>query len=257
MRSRPEISEEEIQQRMNFEGLLHERHQYLKKQNALRLGRNLAISAGVITLLAVIYFAISPDNEKLDFTNKNTTGKTDTAYDPTPEATTGPNVDSITSTPSDSPLQNSDPISKKQTPKKPPVITHARDSETRKFESGVEAEDNDVNDDERKPSASVYHQAEPVSGYPHLYAYFDRELTYPKEAISDSLEGVVTVIFTINTEGKPENIMVENSLGSAFDHEVNRVIENMPAWKPASYNGKPTKSKVSIPLTFELKNIEQ
>jgi hypothetical protein len=36
---------------------------------------------------------------------------------------------------------------------------------------------------------------------------------------------------------------------------VFRVIRNMPAWRPAYYNGKVVKSKVSLPLTFSLKKV--
>lgn len=105
-------------------------------------------------------------------------------------------------------------------------------------------------------SQPVYAQAEPSEGYPALYEYFNRELTYPKEGIADSVQGVVTVVFTVNTRGKPEKISIDQSLGYSFDKEVIRVIENMPLWKPATYNGKPIGSRISLPLTFQMKKIK-
>jgi TonB family protein len=252
MRSRPEISEEEIQQRMSFEKLILDRHQYLKKQQRLGWSRNLALSAGVITLATVIYFAIRPTDEKIEVNNRGAAGQTETSSDLSP-ITNPPGIDSTAiSSLSETPLTGgSKPVSEKQTSKRTPIATNDNNTQVAGRESKTQ------NEDEPIASASVYHQAEPVSGYPDLYAYFERELTYPQEAVRDSLEGVVTVVFTINAAGKPENILVENSLGTPFDQEVNRVIENMPPWKPASYNGKPMKSKVSIPLTFELKNTKQ
>jgi protein TonB len=100
-----------------------------------------------------------------------------------------------------------------------------------------------------------YVEAAPAKGYPDLYAYFEKELTYPEEAMSNPVEGVVTVAFTITRKGKIENINIDNSLGELFDREAMRVITQMPDWKPASYNGKPVSSTVSLPLTFQYKKM--
>jgi len=94
--------------------------------------------------------------------------------------------------------------------------------------------------------------AEPIIGYPKLYTYFDEELKYPENLQSDSINGVITASFVINTEGNPEQITIINSLGPAFDEEVKRLIVGMPKWKPATLNGKPVTSKVSIPFTFTI-----
>lgn len=101
----------------------------------------------------------------------------------------------------------------------------------------------------------VYIQAAPVEGYPALYDYFNLELRYPQQAMKDSLQGEIVAVFTINVDGQPENIVIENSLGPLFDQEVVRLISNMPPWKPATYNGKPRPSKMSLPLTFQIKKI--
>lgn len=101
----------------------------------------------------------------------------------------------------------------------------------------------------------VYVQAAPVHGYPDLYEYFNRELKYPQEAMKDSIQGEVIAVFTINANGLPEKIAIENSLGLAFDKEVLRLVRNMPPWKPATYNSKPVASKMSLPLTFQIRKI--
>jgi len=99
----------------------------------------------------------------------------------------------------------------------------------------------------------VYVQAEPVDGYAFLYEYFNNNLVYPPEAIKDSLQGLQTVSFQINAEGRPEKIQVKQSLGDPFEKEATRLIENMPLWKPATLNGLPVSSQISLPLTFQLK----
>lgn len=102
-------------------------------------------------------------------------------------------------------------------------------------------------------TTSAFIEAEPVNGYPALYNYFDHELKYPYEAMRDSIEGIVTVSFNINSQGKPEQIKIENSLGQVFDKECTRVVNAMPVWKPATLNGKPISTKLSIALTFKMK----
>lgn len=102
-----------------------------------------------------------------------------------------------------------------------------------------------------------YSPAEPLEGYPALYDYFNRELRYPEEAIKDSIQGVTSLSFVINTEGRVEHVNVEHSLGGAFDLEAVRLIEHMPPWKPAVLNGTPVSSKVSVPVTFQVKTIRR
>jgi len=97
-----------------------------------------------------------------------------------------------------------------------------------------------------------YLEAVPVEGYPHLYEYFSREQKYPSEAIRDSISGVVTLQFMIDVNGKPTHLVIENSLGPLFDQEATRLIEHMPAWHPATLNGHPRASRLSIPLTFRI-----
>lgn len=98
--------------------------------------------------------------------------------------------------------------------------------------------------------APAFTEAEPIHGYPELYAYFNRELKYPIEALKDSVEGVVTVSFLINEQGKPTEINIINSLGALFDAECIRIVENMPAWRAATLNGTAISTRLSIPLTF-------
>ena len=98
-------------------------------------------------------------------------------------------------------------------------------------------------------------QAEPADGYSALYAYFNSNLVYPSEALKDSIQGVETVSFVINTDGKPEKITIRQSLGEPFEKEARRLIENMPLWKPATLNGKAVPSQMSVPLTFQIQKV--
>ena len=63
-----------------------------------------------------------------------------------------------------------------------------------------------------------YLEAEPLNGYPALYAYFDSELKYPEVALRDSIQGTESVSFIIN-KGEAETITILHSTGSPFDEE--------------------------------------
>ncbi len=104
--------------------------------------------------------------------------------------------------------------------------------------------------------SKTYVPASPKAGYDALYRYIQETLTYPTSALRDSIKGVTNVSFIINQEGKAERITIEQSLGPAFDLEVIRVISQMPLWNPAQLNGKPVPSKLSLPLTFEIKKFQ-
>jgi TonB family protein len=97
----------------------------------------------------------------------------------------------------------------------------------------------------------VYREAQPVEGFSHLYKYFSTELKYPEEAIRDSIQGLVTVTFMIDSQGRPGKISILNSLGPLFDAEAIRLVNNMPAWRPATIDGKPIAAKFSLPLNFQ------
>ncbi len=103
----------------------------------------------------------------------------------------------------------------------------------------------------------VYVQAEPLEGYAHLYDYFNSELIYPVVALKDSIQGVLTVSFTINKDGLPENLQYANSLGEAFEEEAKRLILNMPSWKPATLNNEPVSSRLTLPLTFQIQSVKK
>ena len=74
--------------------------------------------------------------------------------------------------------------------------------------------------------------------------------------MKDSIQGIMKISFVINEEGKPVSIRTEESLGKPFDGEAVKLIESMPPWKPALLNGKPVKSRISLPLTFEIRKVE-
>lgn len=97
-----------------------------------------------------------------------------------------------------------------------------------------------------------YVTAEPVVGFDSLYAFIGKTLVYPHEEIELGRQGTVLVQFQVDPDGNTTQTRILKGLGSAFDEEVSRVMEAMPAWKPATLNGDAVASILRLPVTFQL-----
>lgn len=239
MKTRPEVSDEELRAYMDFDALLERRKAALKKAGRLNMLRNGAILLATGVLLAVVWFthrgdqAVTPQGPNAP--EQNTPEAQPSQVLPPDTTTIAQETENANNTNSTSENLTAEPHQPEATLPEP-------------ADKKPEAETTDTNN-------YVYTEAAPVDGFPALYEYFNRELVYPTSAIPDSIQGVVTVNFVIGTDGSPENIQIQNSLGAAFDDEVRRLIRNMPAWKPAAVNGNPVPSKLAIPITFRLEKV--
>ncbi len=225
-RGRSEPTDDEIRQMMDFDGLL-KAYQATKLSTVKKPSIKWAKTAMVFSAIVAATYGL--------FTwQKSVSHKSETAE-------TGKNIPPVKverpveSTPSFIQPDSSFKVSSKES--KPAVSTKPAYAKKKEEVSGAQPQ---------------YISAEPIEGFPALYAYFDRELRYPAEALSDSIQGVEAVAFIIDKSGKPEKIEIQQSLGGAFDREVIRLIQNMPPWKPATLNGEPVISKQSIPFTFKI-----
>lgn len=247
MKTKPEMTEDEIRSYMDFDRLLEIHRQ---SPGSLRPSTQKIIwITSAVVLFGVVALVIVLRSDSSSPTNVNQKSKRaiplsskDSVNEPnTAKGNAQTELDSVSIIQSPSPKShqkaNADTntlAQKKSELKQEPVQGFAK------------------KDQESKP---VYIQAEPVDGYPNLYRYFSSELRYPQEAIKDSIRGEVIAVFSINIHGSPEKISIEQSLGPVFDQEVIRLIMNMPSWKPATYKNKPVPSKMSLPLTFQVKKI--
>ncbi len=86
-----------------------------------------------------------------------------------------------------------------------------------------------------------------------LQKYFDSNLEYPSTAVDQGVEGLVKIGFTIDESGKLMNPAVEGERqGYGLDDEALRVVKKMPSWNPGKINGKPVKTKFTLPVRFAL-----
>lgn len=227
MKTRPDISDEEIAKMMDFDHLLKQ-HAQQTRSRAWKWW-----TASAILVLIGGWYAI-----------------THLTSPPTEASIASGNVEPIHPQAQDSTQTRRDkPVSSSVQPTPVPQVDHTE----KEPNPAIKRRDEATKVQEEKTTAvDVYLEAEPLNGYPELYEYFRRELHYPEIAVKDSIEGVVSVSFVIGKSGQPEQLKIVQSLGPAFDDEATRVIMGMPSWQPATLNGKPVPARVSLPLTFQI-----
>lgn len=236
MKHRQQPSDEEIQSYMNFDRLLDSRKIAVENTSINAIWK-WGIPAVMVSLLAVWLF-ITKDS-------------THPVADQSPQPNAAPYPENV------APAEPLDSVNKKDAV----VNEDARNMQQKLIphkETGPLAEKSITEENPKLDANEMgYTQAEPRNGYADLYDYFNSNLVYPLEALKDSIQGVQTISFIINAKGVAEQIQITKSLGEPFEKEAKRLIENMPEWKPATLNGKPVASKISLPLTFQMQKIKK
>jgi TonB family protein len=95
--------------------------------------------------------------------------------------------------------------------------------------------------------------AEFKGGQEAMLEYLAKNITYPADAASQKVGGMVFIAFTVEADGKITGATVKKGVFPSLDGEALRVISAMPDWKPAESNGKPVKSEMVLPVKFKLK----
>lgn len=100
---------------------------------------------------------------------------------------------------------------------------------------------------------ATYTPATPRKGKKAYRNYLEDTLIYPDSAQAHAIEGTVVLVATITSDGSVENVTIKKSLGYGCDEEATRLIENGPAWIPATENGINVTSEVKIRVKFKRK----
>jgi protein TonB len=238
MNQRPQASDEEIKGFMDFHSVLTQHDHQVKAIKRTSLIKKITLSSVVLITVGVIYW-FAQTKEQQSVTRQSNEQAKNEAVVPDKKNEQPETV-----------IEKREQQVQPSTSEKPQVDIAKKDNSKPKPESTAPVVE------EEKPAEESYVQAEPAKGYQALYDYFAKNLVYPKEALKDSIQGVSTVSFVINKDGRPAKVQVVNSLGPAFDKEIARLIESMPEWNPALLNGKPVPSKISLPITFHVQKVE-
>lgn len=108
-----------------------------------------------------------------------------------------------------------------------------------------------------KGKDGIYTNAEVMPEFPGgeaaLSKYIEDNIAYPQNAIDVNKEGTVRVSFVIDEKGNVVQPATEGTaLGDGLDEEAVKVVNQSPAWKPGTVKGKPVKTRLTLPITFQL-----
>ena len=82
--------------------------------------------------------------------------------------------------------------------------------------------------------------------------WLTKNLKYPVLAQHTKTKGRVVAQFIVNTDGTVSDLELTEHLDSSCDKEVLRVLRMMPKWQAGMMNAKPCRTKVCIPIVFNM-----
>lgn len=85
-----------------------------------------------------------------------------------------------------------------------------------------------------------------------LGRYLSESIHYPDTAALLGKEAKVRVKFIIDEYGAVDSVSTKEKFGYGFNEEAERVVRNMPRWKPGKNDGKPVRVYFIIPINFVL-----
>ena len=89
-------------------------------------------------------------------------------------------------------------------------------------------------------------------GASEFMKWLTKNLKYPASAQKKQVKGRVVAQFIVNTDGSVSDLELTEHLEAACDREVLCVLRMMPNWQAGVMNAKPCRTKVCIPIVFNL-----
>jgi protein TonB len=88
--------------------------------------------------------------------------------------------------------------------------------------------------------------------YPALKKFIANNLNYPQEAIDLEEQGVVFVSFVVEKNGSITNVAAVNKVSRSLEKEAIRLVRSFPTWIPGEVNLQKVRTRVQLPIRFEL-----
>ncbi len=111
-----------------------------------------------------------------------------------------------------------------------------------------------------KDAHGIYNQAEVSPEFPGgqdgLSDYINKNLEYPQTAIDNGTTGTIHVTFVVDEHGKVINPQVVDgkNLSNDLDEETLKMFNNMPLWKPGLVKGRNVKTRLELPVSFQIED---
>jgi protein TonB len=84
-----------------------------------------------------------------------------------------------------------------------------------------------------------------------FHQYLNKNINWP---IQKDIQGTIIISFFVERDGYLTGFKVEKGVEKSFDAEALRVVMKSPRWIPAMRNGKPIKSKYTVPIKYQVNN---
>ncbi|MBR3513210.1 MAG: energy transducer TonB [Bacteroidaceae bacterium] len=98
----------------------------------------------------------------------------------------------------------------------------------------------------------VEQNAEFPGGDEACYKWLSDHIKYPSIAQEQGIQGRVFVSFVVNKDGSIVDVKIMRSPDPSLSKEAERVVKDMPRWKPARQGNKPVRSRFNLPVMFRL-----
>lgn len=114
-----------------------------------------------------------------------------------------------------------------------------------------------------KDAHGVYNRADKMPEFPGgqsaLANYINKNVTYPQSAVDSGKNGTIHISFIVDEQGKVLHPRIDNGtlLGDGLTDETMTAFNKMPLWTPGMVNGKKVKTRLVLPVTFELVDADQ
>ncbi len=106
---------------------------------------------------------------------------------------------------------------------------------------------------EDQPAYHLHAESMPIpeGGLNAFYKFVEKNLKYPRKAVSAGVEGIVYIKFIVNEKGEPTQFEIVRGIGFGCDEEAMRVLK-MYKWQPGKQRGHPVKVMMTMPIHFRL-----
>lgn len=128
--------------------------------------------------------------------------------------------------------------------------------EEQDIDQETEIEDIPVVEEEKEDEDEIFVAVEDNPEFPGgqkaLYQWLQNNLKYPQREKEVGIQGRVIVQFVVNKDGSITQVNAVKGPSEGLKKEAERVIKQMPKWKPGKQRGKPVRVKYTIPVFFRL-----
>lgn len=91
-------------------------------------------------------------------------------------------------------------------------------------------------------------------GQAALSKYLMENISYPADALTDKIEGMVIVQFVVKADGSIGDTKIVKGVSSSLNAEAERVVKSLPKFEPGMQEGKPVDVLFTLPISFKIPN---